>query len=139
MHTKRLYGIRGAVCTENKPDALKEAVCTLMRELFEKNGIEDEENIVSVQFTVTSDLDCLNPAAALRQGGMCTRTPLFCAAEPHIEGALPKTVRVLITAYLTVCDADKKPVHIYLGEAQKLRPDLCASPTPDLSASKTPS
>ncbi|WP_428768507.1 chorismate mutase [Treponema sp. HNW] len=125
MHTKRLYGIRGAVCTENRPDAVKDAVCTLIRGLFEKNGISDEDDIVSVQFTVTDDLDCLNPAAALRREGLCARTPLFCAAEPRIKGALPKTVRVLITAYLAVCDADKKPVHLYLGEAQKLRPDLC--------------
>lgn len=123
MHTKRLYGIRGAVCTENKPDELKAAVSTLVRELFEKNGIEDEEDIVSVQFTVTGDLDCLNPAAALRREGLCTRTPLFCAAEPHVQGALAKTVRVLITAYL---NCGTKAVHLYLGEAKKLRPDLCA-------------
>lgn len=133
MHTKRLYGIRGAVCTENKPDALKTAVCTLIRELFEKNGIIDEDDIVSVQFTVTSDLDCLNPAAALRSQGVCMRVPLFCAAEPRIKGMLPKTVRVLITVYL---NSGSKTVHIYLGEAQKLRPDLSPDQTPDLSVSQ---
>ncbi|MGI5172057.1 chorismate mutase [Treponema sp. OMZ 840] len=119
MHTKRLYGIRGAVCTENNPDELRHAVCALIREIFEKNAIEEEEDIVSLQFTLTQDLDCLNPAAALRQDGLCTHTALFCSAEPQISGSMPKTIRVLITAY---CSG--KPVHVYAGEAQKLRPDL---------------
>lgn len=118
MHTKRLYGIRGAVCTENTPDELRQAVCTLVRGLFEKNNIV-EEDIVSLHFTLTHDLDCLNPAAALRQSGLCTHTALFCSAEPPITGALAKTVRVLITAY-----SAQKPVHLYQGKARELRPDL---------------
>ena len=48
--------------------------------------------------------------------------PLFDTVEPAVEGSLPMCIRVLI-----LIDTDKEPQeirHVYLGEAQKLRPDL---------------
>ncbi len=121
MQDKRLYGIRGAVCTENTAENMQKAVADLMGRIFEKNALR-EDDIVSVQFTLTGDLDCANPASVLRKSGLCTGVPLFCAAEPAVKGALAHTVRVLVIAY-----SGSKPVHVYLGEAQKLRPDLRSS------------
>ncbi len=118
MQDTRLYGIRGAWCTQNTHEAICSDVSTMIKQLLKENDL-DEENIVSIHFTVTTDLDVLNPAAALRKEGLCQNTALFCSVEPNIIGSLRSTVRVLITAYLC-----KKPIHIYGGGAEVLRPDF---------------
>lgn len=117
----RLYGLRGAVCvSENTPQAIQQAVSELADELFARNSYSPED-IVSIQFTMTSDLTALNPAAALRrsnQAALAASCALFCSTEPPVDGALPRTIRVLVTAY-----AEKPPVHVYTGGAEVLRPD----------------
>lgn len=119
MDTERkLFAVRGAVCCANTEDSIKREVNALYLEILRKNGIE-EDSIVSVQFTVTKDLDALNPATALRLGGNAGDTPLFVSSEPEIKGALPHTVRIMITFY-----GNKKPAAVYLNGAEVLRPDL---------------
>lgn len=118
MSEKRLHGIRGAWCTQNTEEAIAKDVSAMIRLIFQKNSV-CEEDIVSVQFTVTSDLDALNPAAALRKEGLCTHCALFCSLEPQVKNSLNHTIRVLITAY-----SENAPVHIYGGGAEVLRPDF---------------
>ena len=48
MQDKRLYGIRGAVCTENTAEDMQKAVADLMGRIFEKNAL-CEDDIVSVR------------------------------------------------------------------------------------------
>lgn len=124
MENKRLYSIRGAVCTENTPDSIIENVGQLCKQLFDINNLA-EDFIVNVQFTVTPDLDSLNPATALRRFGDLgfdsSRIPLFCSQEPVIKGMLPKVIRIMITAYM---DAGTVPRTLYLNGAEALRPDL---------------
>ncbi len=120
---KRLYAVRGASCTENTADAIVANTCAMCSEIFEKNRIVPDD-IVSIQFTVTDDLDALNPAAALRRGNCgidVSRCALFCAVEPKVKGSLPKTVRVMVTAYLP---DGSIPVHAYCNGAEVLRPDF---------------
>ncbi len=118
MVTNRLYGIRGAWCTENSQAQIQADVSKMIREIFKKNNL-DEEDLVSIHFTVTSDLNTLNPAAALRRENLCLNTALFCSTEPDIIGSLKSVVRVLVTAYL-----QKTPIHVYGGGAEVLRPDF---------------
>lgn len=118
MNEKRLYGIRGAWCTKNVEDIFEHDVYKMIESILIKNSLI-ECDIVSIQCTVTADLNVLNPATALRRKGLCTNTALFCALEPAIKGSLSHTVRVLVTAYL-----DNPPVHIYGGGAEALRPDF---------------
>ena len=123
MESERLYCIRGAVCAENTAESITQNVGELCQTLFSKNDL-NAQNIVSLQFTVTPDLDVLNPATALRHAdtsGMSANIPLFCSAEPVIKNMKPKVIRVLVTIY--------KPygftsVPVYLNGAQSLRPDL---------------
>lgn len=120
---KRIYGIRGAVCAQNTKESLLKNVGALCRELFARNGITAED-LVSVHFTMTSDLDCMNAAAALRSsdtGIDVSKAALFTSQEACIQGMMPHVVRVLVTAYLSQ-GAD--PVHVYLNGAEKLRPDF---------------
>jgi chorismate mutase len=123
MNTKRLYGIRGAVCAENTADSVFKAVDTLCSRVFAENALQSDD-IVSIQFTLTADLTALNPAAALRRssvGAGLSKCALFCSVEPAIAGSLPHVIRLLITAYLP---EGSEPVHVYTGGAEVLRPDL---------------
>ena len=114
----RIFAVRGAVCCDNSPASIEDAVAALYGETLSKNGI-NEADIVSIQFTVTSDLTAENPASALRKRGTAQDVPLFVAAEPQVEGALPGTIRMMITFY-----GNQKPLPVYMRGAETLRPDL---------------
>lgn len=116
--TNRLFAVRGAVCCENTHDSVSTQVTRLYNELMINNSIF-EESIVSILFSVTSDLTILNPATALRNAGLALTVPLFASAEPYIEGYLPYVIRIMITYY-----GEKKPIPMYLNGAEVLRPDL---------------
>ncbi len=122
--SKRLYSIRGATCAENNAESITKSVGELCRSIFMDNGL-NENDIVNLQFTITDDLDALNPATALRKFGDVgldsSKVPLFCSQEPNIKGMLPKVIRILVTAYM---DEGTRTVSSYLNGAQVLRPDL---------------
>lgn len=113
--------VRGAttVVADNK-DEIIERVCELVDGLFELNGLLDKQ-VVSINFSITDDLQSINPAAALRAKGGYSGIPLFCAQEPKSDGMLPKAVRVIITWNNDNC---REPQASYLYEAKSLRPDL---------------
>jgi len=126
---RRILAIRGAVCCENTVESISVRVAELYRELLERNSIE-EINIVSVIFSVTSDLTALNPATALRKAGFASGVPLFACAEPYIDGYLPSVIRILVTF-----SGKKAPEHVYLHGAEILRPDIAShKKTPETGA-----
>ena len=120
----RLYGIRGATGAENSKESIISNVQQMCGAIFLKNKLK-ENNIVSIQFTITKDLTAMNPAAALRKGGDCgidvSKVPLFCSAEPEIDGSPEKMIRVLVTSYT---DENAEIHHVYINGGEKLRPDL---------------
>lgn len=125
MNEERLYCIRGAVCSENTADSITEQVGALCRTLFEQNDIS-VDRVVSIQFTVTPDLDALNPATALRRadtGFETSAISLFCAQEPVVQGMLPRVVRVMVQCY-GKSGMEVRPA--YLNGAEALRPDIAA-------------
>jgi chorismate mutase len=113
-------GIRGAITVEeNTPQAIVTASETLLRGLVEANNISFED-VASIVFTTTPDLDAAFPAKAARQMGQYD-VALLCTQEMPVKGDLPCCIRVLVH-----WNTDKEPheiVHLYLGEAQRLRPD----------------
>ncbi len=119
----RLFGIRGATGAENTKESVIQNVGQMFSQLAKENNLKSED-IVSIQFTITSDLNQMNPAAALRRGNPpidVSRVPLFCSQEPEIEGSPEKMIRVLITTYL---EDDAKVVPVYINGGEKLRPDF---------------
>ena len=125
---KRLYGIRGAVCCGNTADEIQNAVSDMCSRLFCENGLQGED-FVSLHFTMTGDLDALNPAAALRRsacGDLVKTAALFCSAEAPVQGGLPRTIRLLVNAYM---EEGSQPVHVYTGGAEVLRPDFVQART----------
>ncbi len=115
---KKVRGLRGAVdVPENTAAAILTATEGLLREVIKRNQLE-AENIVSAIFTVTPDLNAAFPAAAARHLGW-QAAALMCAVEIPVPGSPAGIVRVLIHVY-----SDREPVHVYLGRAVALRPDL---------------
>ncbi|MBB6479102.1 chorismate mutase [Spirochaeta isovalerica] len=113
--------VRGAISVDsNDHKSMEKAVIELMNEISGKNDLKEEE-IISIVFSQTADLNVANPAAALRKSGAYHFVPLFCTKEPEYEGALHAVVRVLVTYQ---CENDHRPVPVYLGEAVHLRKDL---------------
>lgn len=116
----RLYGIRGATRCANDGADMMAKVAELYDRLVGGNGLE-EDNLVSIIFTVTEDLDAANPAAMLRASGRAASAPLFCAAEPRVAGSPRGLVRVLVHCY---APGDRRPAPAYINGAESLRPDL---------------
>jgi len=79
------------------------------------------DDIVSILFTLTSDLTATFPAVAARRLGLVT-VPLMCASEVDVPGALPRVVRLLAHVETDLPRAEIR--HVYLDGAEVLRPDL---------------
>lgn len=118
----RIRAVRGAtVVSADEPDLLSDAVVELLVEMTGSNGIPTDD-IVSVLFTMTTDLRSEFPARAARALEGWREIPMLCTIEIDVPGALPKCIRVLMHAYSTRSRDDIR--HIYLGDARQLRPDL---------------
>jgi chorismate mutase len=116
---KKLFALRGATCAQNTETDIAAQVAALYDALLEANKLPPDD-IVSLIFSVTPDLDAKNPAAALRKTGRAATVPLFAVAEapPLI---LPHCIRVLIHCYM---GENSVPHHIYCNGAEILRPDI---------------
>ncbi|MFQ6101170.1 MAG: chorismate mutase [Anaerolineae bacterium] len=114
-------GIRGATGVEaNDVGSIVAATRTLLERIVSANGVAVED-VVSVIFTVTPDLDAACPAQAAREMGW-VNTPLLCMQEMAVESGLPRCIRVLVH-WNTDLPLDQIR-HVYLGDARILRPDL---------------
>lgn len=117
----KVHGIRGAVQVEaNTPEAILDAARRLITEMVGANGVEPDD-VAAVIFTCTSDLDATFPAEAARALGW-DRVPLLCSREMDVPGSMPRVLRVLMLVNTTL--TQDEVVHVYLGEAERLRPDL---------------
>ena len=121
MEKTLVRGIRGATTArENTRESIIEATRELLQKIAEDNHCLVED-IVSIFFSVTPDLDAYFPASAARDLGW-TYVPLFCTTEINVPGAVPRCIRVMAHVNTTKNQRDIK--HIYLKEAAQLRPDL---------------
>jgi len=117
---KRLFALRGATQCENTQDDMCKQIGNMYDEILVSNKLK-EDDIVSVMFSVTSDLNIINPCTALRLSGRAnTDTVLFSSQEPEFNDSLEKVVRVIIHCYL---EKDSKIKHVYRNGTGVLRPD----------------
>lgn len=118
----RVQAIRGATTvSENVADEIAAAVHELLDILETRNQLSPE-HLISVTFSVTRDLDALFPAAAARQRPGWDAVPLLDVQHMHVEGSLPRCIRILIHAQIPVLHPDV--CHVYLRNAADLRPDI---------------
>lgn len=115
-------GVRGATTVEvDDPALIRAAARELMEEILRRNQIADFDDVISAVFTTTQDLVSAFPAEAARAMGM-NQVPLLCATEIPVTGSMPRCIRVLL--HINSDRTPKEIEHVYLRDAQKLRPDL---------------
>jgi chorismate mutase len=120
-----LRGIRGAtVIQKNSKEEILKETTLLLETLIKKNDIVVDD-IASIIFSVTQDINAVFPAEAARNMGL-NDTALLCFNEIPVVGSIEKCIRILIHANTNKKQNELK--HIYLKEAARLRPDLAKQP-----------
>ena len=114
-------GVRGAITVDSNT---KEEIINRTKELLEmivkKNDIHLDD-IASIIFSVTEDVNAEFPAIAARKIGWVF-TPLFCTREINVPGSLQGCIRTLMHINSNI--EQKDIVNVFLRDAKKLRPDL---------------
>ena len=113
-------GVRGATTVEaNNGSAILEATRDLLERLIAANQI-DQEDVASIWFTTTPDLNVEYPAVAARQLGWHDAA-LMCSHEMAVPHGLPMCIRILIHWNTTRKLSEIQ--HVYIRGAVNLRPD----------------
>lgn len=114
-------GIRGATTVEsNTREEILEATSELLSVIVESNLI-DHDQVASIIFTTTVDLNAEFPAVAARESGW-TDVALQCMHDMNVPGSLERCVRILMHVNTELSNAELR--HIYLRGARQLRVDL---------------
>lgn len=115
----KVRGLRGATTADaNTKEAIVDVTRELLQRLVEVNQV-DIDDIASVTFSTTKDLDAEFPAVAARVHLGWTDVAMMCSHEMDVPGGQERCVRVMI-----LFNTDKSPQeleHIYLGGAAHLR------------------
>ena len=115
-----LCALRGATtCENNSVESITSAVEELLVELVSRNNLIPDQ-IISVTFSVTSDLDACFPASIARKKPGWEKIALLDCQQMFVKGDLSKCIRLL--AYVSLPN-EQKPQNPYLGMAKNLRPD----------------
>jgi chorismate mutase len=122
-------GVRGATTVErNEREEILTATRQLLALMLRQNQIKPED-VASAIFTTTPDIDAEFPALAARQLGLLD-VPLLCGHEMAVPGSLTLCVRILL--HWNTDKAQSEIQHVYIREAQRLRPDIQKLPPVDL-------
>ncbi|NJK37829.1 MAG: chorismate mutase [Oscillatoriales cyanobacterium RM2_1_1] len=122
----RVQAIRGATtATENSVEAIRSAVLELLEELETRNHLHPEQ-IISLTFSVTRDLDRIFPAAIARERPAWDTVPLLDVQQMHVPGSLERCIRFLAHVNLPIHQTQVH--HPYLQGAENLRPDWSFAP-----------
>jgi chorismate mutase len=122
----KVRAIRGATTvTANTIEAIREAVTELLEAIEIHNSL-DPDDIVSIIFTATQDLDAIFPAAIARERPHWQNVPLLDVQQMHVAGSLEKCIRVIL--HVNTPKPQNEIHHAYLRGAKNLRPDWQISP-----------
>jgi chorismate mutase len=124
MNSVRAFRGATQLSADSKAE-MKEAVVELLEQVLAANSLKNDD-LISILFTATPDIQSDFPAAAVRELGL-TDLPLICAQELDVKGALPRTIRLLIHANSPLSRGEI--MHKYLRGAAVLRPDLAQKPS----------
>ena len=114
-------GIRGAITVDsNSKEEIIEKTKQLLTTLKKENNFKIED-IVSIFFSVTPDLNTAFPAQAARELNW-NKVPLFDMQEIDVPGSLSRCIRILIQINCQKTQTEIK--HCYLRGAKILRKDL---------------
>lgn len=113
--------IRGAIQVgANERAEILDGTAELVTAVLDRNKITSAD-VISVIFSVTTDLDAAFPALAARQIGF-QDVPLLCCTEISVSGSMPRVVRLMMHIET---DLDRTAMqHVYLRGAAALRLDI---------------
>ena len=115
-----LCALRGATTSENNSvESITSAVEELLFELVSRNNLIPDQ-IISVTFSVTKDLDACFPASIARKKTGWEKIALLDCQQMFVKDDLKKCIRLL--AYVSL-PKKQTPRNPYLGKAKNLRPD----------------
>ena len=115
-----LCALRGATTSEhNSIDSITLAVEELLSELISRNNLIPDQ-IISITFSVTSDLDACFPASIARKKAGWENIALLDCQQMFVKGDLSKCIRLLACVSLP---NEQTPQNPYLNKAKNLRPD----------------
>ena len=116
----KLTALRGATTSKGDTDFfIKDAVIELIKELINRNNL-NQENIISITFTVTKDLTSCFPASIARKNFKFDNVAFLDCQQMFVPNDVNFCIRLLALVYL---ESDREPLHPYLNESSKLRPD----------------
>ena len=118
----KVLAIRGAttVTSNNKNEILKETA-KLIEIIISKNELKNED-IISMFFTMTKDLDAVYPSLAVREILNIHDIPMLNYEEKYIQKSLEKCIRVMM--YINTDKTKSDIRHVYLNKSKDLRKDL---------------
>ena len=113
--------VRGAIQVEaNERDSILAGTAELVAEVMSRNRLSTDQ-VISVIFSATADLNAEFPALAARKLGF-QEVPLLCCSEIPVPGAMPRVVRLMMHVET---DLSRPGVqHVYLRGAAALRLDI---------------
>ena len=118
----RLTFIRGATtATGNSFRELEDAVVELVNELISRNNLI-KENILSITFTTTKDLDVCFPASIARKCNGLDLVAFLDCQQMYVPNDVDFCIRIMAQVLLPPNNPIKHP---YLRGASKLRADRC--------------
>tara|TARA_Y100000991_G_C21716008_1_gene240051 strand:+ start:72 stop:455 length:384 start_codon:yes stop_codon:yes gene_type:complete len=118
----QLKFIRGATTAkDNSVEEIENAVVELIEELILRNKII-ENNLLSITFTVTGDLDACFPASVARKYKGLNSVAFLDCQQMYVPNDINFCIRLMAQVLL---EADKSVNHPYLRGASKLRTDRC--------------
>lgn len=113
--------LRGATTIDDDtPAQITERVKALLHELFQRNGLSNDD-VISLIVTGTGDITSYHPATAARSYGL-PDVAILGAQELPIDGTLDRCIRVLLHVETPLAKHELQ--HVFLERAVVLRPDL---------------
>ncbi len=115
-----MCALRGATtCENNSVESITSSVEELLVELVSRNNLIPDQ-IISVTFSVTTDLDACFPASIARKRTGWEKIALLDCQQMFVKDDLSRCIRLL--AYVSL-PKKQIPQNPYLGKAKNLRPD----------------
>ena len=114
--------IRGATTASgNSVEEIKDAVVELVDELISRNNLI-KDNLLSITFTATKDLDACFPASIARKFNGLDSVAFLDCQQMHVSDDVAFCIRIMAQVLLPPNYLIKQP---YLKGAAKLRTDRC--------------
>ena len=118
----KLSVIRGATTSKgNTKSDITSAVHELIKELISRNNLEPN-NILSIIFTVTKDLNACFPASVARKYNGLDQVAFLDCQQMFVHDDIKFCIRLMAQVNYPL---NRKLNHPYLRGASNLRPDRC--------------